>query len=910
MQAALYRDTPSVRVRDNRGLTVRQVEYNRAGTEDDRQVLITQSVFDRRGQLAATWDPRLSARRMRGETVAPNLAFRRMLSGQAIRVDSVDAGTQVELSHIAQGVLLRVDARKTRVRTEYDALGRPTAIFHTAAGLAERRMEHIEYGADPRQNNCGQVIRHDDGAGSLETGIFTITGHPLKQARRLPKALDPAASMPYETRYLYDALGHVVEQTDAMGHQRIFSHDLQGRLSAVALSLRGGPSRTLVDRIVYDATGRPCREHAGNGVVTESIHDPCSGRLVRLKSTRGQEVLQDFVYRHDPVGNIVRIEDMAQHSRHHDNSRIDPVFTYRHDALYQLIEATGRESLQAGADDGLLRNYRRNWFYDAAGNLTKMVHTAGAGSFTQEMDIGPGSNRSILRQTGMHLADAFDPNGNPLLSGPGQALHWNSFNQLDHVCTVEREQGEDDRESYFYGGDRQRVCKLRSRQSPALRHEERTIYLPGIELRKNASEELQVIKVQAGAHHVQVLHWVTAAPAGIDRDQIRYSLRDHPGSSQLETNQEGRILSREEYYPFGGTSVFTARSAIEAKYKFVRYSGKERDATGLYDFGFRYYAPWLMRWLSPDPGGTIDGLNLYRMVRNNPLRFRDGNGLQPDAIESEATASLATPEVGFSITDLYRADRGDLVYGVAQERAKYNRAIFPAFRLDARDHPPLVIDVYNNAVTGSISEANAQTIGDYFDDPRTLARKLRVPQNYQELAMNTRRGPHTFLWDKYFGIGERNRKFNIPALYRETARHYGSDEYHALHVGFGNSGVAPKLLWKRGSKLGIEITASEDSPNHLHFILDGIGMEDVVRKSGGNRQGSSITASELRYVFRNRQRLGDKVHFYRGGEEVNAPWADDPRLWAEYQPRHQGGRKAARTGARSPSVFSCLFRTR
>ncbi|MNF84521.1 hypothetical protein D3C81_1311110 [compost metagenome] len=62
----------------------------------------------------------------------------------------------------------------------------------------------------------------------------------------------------------------------------------------------------------------------------------------------------------------------------------------------------------------------------------------------------------------------------------------------------------------------------------------------------------------------------------------------------------------------------------------MRYSGKERDATGLYYYGFRYYAPWLQRWINPDPAGAIDGLNFYRMVRNNPIALYDRNGLSPE----------------------------------------------------------------------------------------------------------------------------------------------------------------------------------------------------------------------------------------------------------------------------------------
>jgi insecticidal toxin complex protein TccC len=58
----------------------------------------------------------------------------------------------------------------------------------------------------------------------------------------------------------------------------------------------------------------------------------------------------------------------------------------------------------------------------------------------------------------------------------------------------------------------------------------------------------------------------------------------------------------------------------------VRYSGKERDATGLYYYGFRYYVAWLQRWLNPDQSGTIDGLNLFEMTLNNPVGFVDRAG--------------------------------------------------------------------------------------------------------------------------------------------------------------------------------------------------------------------------------------------------------------------------------------------
>src|SRR5262249_26870727 len=61
--------------------------------------------------------------------------------------------------------------------------------------------------------------------------------------------------------------------------------------------------------------------------------------------------------------------------------------------------------------------------------------------------------------------------------------------------------------------------------------------------------------------------------------------------------------------------------------KRFRYSGKERDEeSGLYYYGARYYAPWVGRWVSSDPLGTVDGVNPFRPFRNNPICFIDSYG--------------------------------------------------------------------------------------------------------------------------------------------------------------------------------------------------------------------------------------------------------------------------------------------
>jgi hypothetical protein len=61
------------------------------------------------------------------------------------------------------------------------------------------------------------------------------------------------------------------------------------------------------------------------------------------KRIKDRAVLQNLAYAYDPVGNILAVSDSAHQTVFFDNAVVSPSTQYVYDAIYRLIEATGRE---------------------------------------------------------------------------------------------------------------------------------------------------------------------------------------------------------------------------------------------------------------------------------------------------------------------------------------------------------------------------------------------------------------------------------------------------------------------------------------------------------------------------------------------------------------------------------------
>ncbi len=659
-----HTNTPTISAIDSRGLAVRAVAYYRRKAGDTADSHITQRVHDAAGRAVHSRDPRLFRLFEGGSSMATNQSTVFSLSGAALLSENSDAGWRLALLGAAGQRLQGWDQKRNQSRAIHDDLLRPSAIFEQAQGEPERCTERFTYAdataKSAAHNRCGRLIRLDDTAGTEHFSEFSLAGASLERSRQFiadpqwpvnwPEVeterdalLEPEPAI---THIRYNAVGEPCEQTDAGGNRQIFRQTRAGELQEVRLKLEGvAEEKTLVSAIHFNASGQIEQQRTGNGVVSYATYAVEDGRLLQLKAQiQGKAPLQDLTYDYDPVGNIRSISDAAQPIRYFRNQRVAAITTYEYDSLYRLIFASGRQirnasggphlpAFQSPADPGQLENYQQTYHYDPAGNLELLQHTADSGNRSEHTAVAASSNHSLpysadgKRPDEDEIRAGYDRNGNLNMLQPGQPLLWDLRNQLRQVDQVEREEEPNDAEFYLYASNGQRQRKIRTAYTGTLTHTHETRYLQGLEIRTGPKETLHVITVQAGRCTVRVLHWKKGLRADIPQNQHRYTFTDHLGSGVLELDDRAELISQESYDPYGQTCWWAGRDKVEASYRTLRYSGKERDATGLYYYGHRYYLPWRQRWLSADPAGTRDGLNLFAMVHGNPIRFVDTQGL-------------------------------------------------------------------------------------------------------------------------------------------------------------------------------------------------------------------------------------------------------------------------------------------
>jgi RHS repeat-associated protein len=671
-QAKAHANTPSVVHVDPAGRAVLRVEIAATGPDE-----VTHTQLDARGAEVAVIDPRGIAA----------FALRRDMQSRVLRTDSADAGVVRALPDAYDRLVHSWDSRGVHIHRSFDLLDRPRTVDVDGALGLNHRTEEFDYGetfADAALRNAhGQLVVHRDQAGTLECLQYGPGGEVLRIERRLRTDFDRepdwagAGGVPlepdrYVSEHRYDAMGRLHRQLLPDGTDRQMDYLSGGGLAQLTVSTDDGRVTDLVvcSGARYTARGQRTRVVHGNGVEVTHSYDPETFLTSRISVRRGTTALQDIGYVYDPAGNITRREDAAQRPAGPiiNGLTVTPESIFVYDEFYQLRSATGRvhqallehDYRPKVSDPGAMKGtrhltlnngaaverYTRTYTYDLGGNLVKLKHVGASRTWTTDLWVSATSNRSVpaLDPAGNPVPNpesAFDEVGNCRRLAHLRAIDYSYRNAITRSVVIDRSgSGQpDDAEFYVYDGDGLRVRKVSQRLGSGGLEITDLIYLDGCEIKRIRSGNTPTLAritshLSDAENRIAQLHRWSLDTAGRETDdltavRVRYELTDHLGSAELALDESGQVIAYEEYFPYGGTAFVAGDAVREVQLRDYRFCGKERDdATGMYYFGYRYYAPWIGRWISPDPIGPEDDLNLYRYCLNNPVVHTDPMGLQ------------------------------------------------------------------------------------------------------------------------------------------------------------------------------------------------------------------------------------------------------------------------------------------
>jgi RHS repeat-associated protein len=279
--------------------------------------------------------------------------------------------------------------------------------------------------------------------------------------------------------------------------------------------------------------------------------------------------------------------------------------SYRYDALSRLLVADASAS-------GIPK---QTYTYDQFGNLLT-IDTAGSGKTT--LTIAGLTNRlSTISSGSLSRTISYDTAGN--LVADGDATY-----EYDALNVMTKSVKGSTTRSYVYTASDERIGT--SEQTGSSTRSEWTIRDPQGKVLRRYSKEGGVWKWQEDYIYRGSQLLAAEVP---DSTRTRHFHLDHLGTPRLVTGNGGAEISRHTYHPFG--EEIPSTPAINAPRTKLQFTGHERDAESLDYMHARFYAPYMGRFLSVDPGRDWDpkqpqSWNMYAYSRNDPVLRVDPDG--------------------------------------------------------------------------------------------------------------------------------------------------------------------------------------------------------------------------------------------------------------------------------------------
>lgn len=556
-----------------------------------------------------------------------------------VRVQNAQGNT-LQMDYDANGNLLRlVDSKGQLTKWRYDVMNRAiekkyhdgtSETYSYAGGLLNQskgaRGQITTYTYDANDNLTGISYPNTpdvtmsynalNGVSQIVDGVGTHSFTYSNVGKLL--TLDGPFANDQQT-FGYDGLQRVSGQSVQRGasggtQSQSYAYDTLGRLAT--LTSNGTQSVGAFNYHYEGLTSILTRLDLPNGTQTVQSYDALQ-RLTQVvnKKTSGAE-LNTFAYAYDT--RDVRTGLQQKYGA-------DPLrqVNYTYDAVDQL---TGEAATGGVAGS----NYSNAYSYDAMGNRLKRENTQGATtaltrssvnalnqltSVSTSVDSGPHVTSGLSYDAAGNLTEATTADG-------GRTIY--NYDDADRLFRIEKRDAADaptSKSEFVYDYASRKVVSREFTYTAGVwvkQSEKRRVFdILNVVQERNADNEVTAQLVRDGN-----IGGILARSTATGATFFGY---DGGGNVTLLTDENGNEVGRYRYDAFGNALEIAGARAAENPY---RFSTKElHGASGLYDFGYRFYSAGLGSWINRDPIREAGGINLYNFVGGNPLSNQDEYGL-------------------------------------------------------------------------------------------------------------------------------------------------------------------------------------------------------------------------------------------------------------------------------------------
>ncbi len=538
----------------------------------------------------------------------------------------------------------------------YDERGNMTSVTDGEGNITTHVYNNLNQLTKTKYSDNKEIIYSYDKNGNLTSqtdpngSVITNTYDVLNRLTSRSITLGSGVWGITTETYSYDALGRLTEANDSNHHKLEFSYDDLGRLitenqsgSVVnytyddnnnLLSITNPNGKTT--HYMYDDLNRVTSiSNSGTTIATYSytwaLNDKITygnskeitqafDSLNRLQSLNNG--VKNYSYTYDDAGNITSdsmknftYDDIYRLTQVHESlswallenfafdkagNRVTDIFenTYDTNILNQYTSLSGSTNTSFIYDDNgnLINDGEKTFSYDYKNRLIKVENSSWIMVEFQYDVLG----RKYEKKTSTETTTYIYSDKNILsetttiweISTKKEYINWL---WIDNILAVEKEEGD------LTLAERNELHFCNTRVLP-YENEFNTYFWTWITQRCNELSQ----------------SWWTLTT------NRYYFHKDHLGSIVAITNNSGTIVSEYKYDSFWNVENIYWDESLENT---ILYTGREYDKEiNLYYYRARYYSSDLWRFISRDPIGQVDDVNIYSYVANNPVMFRDPMG--------------------------------------------------------------------------------------------------------------------------------------------------------------------------------------------------------------------------------------------------------------------------------------------